>query len=163
MALSYDSYTKMLRVNKHRLDDELEIQSDVLNEIGEELARQGAREAQAKDDLDSIEAEIYVELTDKASTTKMTKDQAQANIQLDPDRIRLWKAYQIAKTEKARWQSLYEAWKARGFDMKALGQLYTDQYFAIDSAGVATRRRGQDEHTRVRAEVGAARQRRRVE
>lgn len=167
MTLDYDAYTKMLRVNKHRLDDELEVQADIQNDLNEAKTTAASREAQAKDDLDQCEAELFVNLTRKDSASKMTKDQADATIILDPERIQLWRKYQAAKAERARWDGLYDSWKSRGFDLKALGQLYADQYFAIDSAGARVERpqrpsAGQREHEQVR-EVAASARRRRVE
>lgn len=148
--MDYEAFSKMLHIQKHRLDDELEVQSDILQQIGEGAATMTAREAQAKEDLDQLEAELFLELYKKGGGT--TKEQAQASIQLDPDRNRLWKKWQSSKTEKERWSKLYDSWKARGFDLKSLGQLYTDQYFTVDSAGYVEPRRdsGQREHQRLR-------------
>lgn len=160
MSLDYEAFVKMLHVNRHRLDDELEVQSDIFHQIGEQLAYAGARESDAKDRLDTCEAELYLDLTNKASTAKMTKDQAQATIQLDPFRVKAFRAHQATKTEKSNWQSLYDSWKARGFDLKTLGQLYTDQYFAIDSAGRAVPR--EDRTARRQQEAVEQRPRRRA-
>lgn len=157
----YTDFVKMLHVNKHRLDDELEVQADILHQIAEQLAKAGSKEIEAKEELAQYEASLFLELTKKDSTSKMTRDQADATIKTDLGRQRLWSAYQKDRHEHELWQGLYDAWKARGFDLKVLGQLYADDYFAIDSAGHRGTA-GHREHERLRENAAEQRRPRRT-
>lgn len=154
----YTDVLNMLHINKHRLDDELEIQSEMLNRISEEMTRAGAKEIEAKETCEQSEAELFLDLTSKTSANKMTKDQAEATIKTDAFCTKQRKLYYTAKTEHNKWKGLFESWKARGYDLKALGQLHADQYFQLDSVSGTKRNAGQNEHERLRSNMAEQRQ-----
>jgi hypothetical protein len=125
------AYRNMLRINKHRLDDELEVQSQVLDDISSKLTVLNSRTLEANDQLKLVEARLFRELKD--DNEKMTDKNADALVKQDPDRKRAWQAAQAARAEHEDWSGLYDAWKARGFALRELCGLYVAQYFTIDS------------------------------
>lgn len=119
----------MLRINRHRLDDELEIHADVLDRIGQEVARHNSRMLEAKKQLSAVKAQVIEQL--KADDPKMTNPMAEDAAARDRDYSEAWAKYQVARQAHEEWESAYKAWYQRGFDLKALGDLFANQYFAI--------------------------------
>jgi len=131
VASDIRSYRNMLRVNKHRLDDELEVQSQVMDDISSRLTILNSRTLEANDALKLVEARLFRELKDDSE--KLTDKAADALVKQDPERKRAWQAAQAARAEHEDWSGLYDAWKARGFALRELCGLYVAQYFTIDS------------------------------
>jgi hypothetical protein len=121
----------MLRINKHRLDDELELQSQILDLISSQLTVLNSRSLESADQLKLVEARLFRELKDDSE--KITDKAADALVKQDPERKRAWQASQAARAEHEDWSGLYDAWKARGFALRELCGLYVAQYFSIDS------------------------------
>lgn len=147
----YDQYRRMLLVNKHRLDDELEVHAEILERIGDECVRLEARSLQLKDDLARTEARLTEDYREDGS--KITKDQVEAKVIRDRDRIRAFEAHQIARVEHQRWERLYEAWKARDYAVRKLADLFGNQYFANDPVVSRERKRRDEELDAGRAEL----------
>jgi hypothetical protein len=121
----------MLRINRHRLDDELEIQAEILEKIGRSVVTLNSRQIELKRLLDVAEAKIIARI--KENDPKTTNPMAEKEAKDDREYLRAWQAYQAARSEHEEWESLYKAWHARGFDIKALGELFANQYFAINA------------------------------
>lgn len=119
----------MLRINRHRLDDELEIQADVLDRIGREVALHNSRMLEAKKELAVTEARVIERL--KEDDPKMSNPLAEKAAARDREYTEAWQKYQQARHLHEEWESAYKAWHARGFDIKALGELFAHQYFTI--------------------------------
>lgn len=136
MRITMDLIRKHLCVNKHRLDDELEIQSQMLHDISEELAEANVKMLGLKESLEVLEAELQQDY--RRGDTKKTVAEVNAEILLDSSRQDCHRKYLEAKKEYERWLGLYEAWKQRGYTMKTLSELYTANYFSVDSTGRAT-------------------------
>lgn len=151
MVADIRQYRNMLRISKHRLDDELEVQSQVLDDISSQLTILNSRMLEANDQLKLVEARLFRELKD--DNDKMTDKAADAVVKQDPERKRAWQASQAARAEHEDWSGLYDAWKARGFALRELCGLYVAQYFTIDSfTGGRTdrsQRRGTEEQARA--------------
>lgn len=126
-----ETYRNMLRVNKHRLDDELEIQAEVMDRIGQQLTLANSRAIEAEDSLKKVEARLFREFKDAGE--KVTDATAKSESLRHRDRTQAWEAYQLTRATHQEWQVLYEAWKARGFSLKELGELFGTQYFQINS------------------------------
>ena len=133
MAFTIEVFRNMLRVNKHRLDDELEIQGETQERISSHLARLNSRQLELKKSLDSVEASVIARL--KEGDSKLSNPIAEKEARRDRDYISAWQAWSVARQEYEEWLGLYEAWKSRGYALKTLADLYGDQYYAIDSAG----------------------------
>jgi hypothetical protein len=125
------AYRNMLRINKHRLDDELEVQSQVMDDISSQLTVLNSRMLEANDNLKLIEARLFRELKDDSE--KITDKAADAMVKQDPQRKRAWQQAQAARAEHEDWTGLYDSWKARGYSIRDLCGLFVAQYFTIDS------------------------------
>lgn len=131
MAADIHAYRNMLRISKHRLDDELEVQSQVMDDISSKLTVLNSRVLETADALKLVESRLFREL--KEDTEKMTDKSADALVKQDPERKRAWISWQAARAEHEDWSGLYDAWKARGFALRELCGLYVAQYFTVDS------------------------------
>lgn len=121
----------MLRINRHRLDDELEINSEIADHIGQRVAKLNSFQIELKRQLEITEAKVIARL--KESDPKMTNPIAEKEAKNSRDFEQAWKAFQAARAEHEAWESIQKAWYQRGFDLKALGDLFGHQYFALDS------------------------------
>lgn len=150
-----DTYRKMLAVNKHRLDDELEIQPDVMMRIASEVTTRNGRQLEAKDDLARIEAELAEEL--REDEPKLTVAGIDGKVRRHRSRLDAWRKYQAARTDYEDWAAMLEAWRQRGYTLKTLADLYSAQYFSTDSVVVNERRRRREEQQdEARAEMRRA-------
>lgn len=122
------TYRDMLRINKHRLDDELEIQADVLERISEQVARLSTSHNEAVEVFKRSEASAFIDHKQAGEADKL----ADANSKRDPQRMKAWAEVQRAREELDVWRDLYEAWKARGYSLKELTSLYVAQYFSVN-------------------------------
>lgn len=129
----YRNYRNMLLVQKHRLDDELEVQADVYERISSATSKAGAALAQAKDDLATVEGKLTLRAKDGAD--KLTVDAVRAVVLADPERQRAFRALQLAITQHEEWAGLREAWRQKGYALKTLADLYSSNYFQPNSAG----------------------------
>jgi len=126
-----DQYRRMLKTNKHRLDDELEIQAEVMERIASEVTKLNSKMIEAKEQLTQTEAKLFREIKDE--DPKCTVDAANAALRTKKDRISKWEQFQLARHEHEEWQGLYESWKQKGYALKDLCELYGVQYFSLES------------------------------
>jgi hypothetical protein len=126
-----DTFRAMLRVNKHRLDEELEVQAEIMGRISDRMAAVSAKSAEAEQDLKAIEARLFRQFKD--DDQKLTDKAADSAIKRHQDRVRAFERSVHADKELAQWQGLYAAWKARGFSINSLCDLYLGQYYTKDS------------------------------
>jgi len=137
-------YRAMLPVNKHRLDDELEVQAEIQERISAEVVALNSSMLQAKDDLGKIESRLFLDLKDDGD--KQTEAQIRARISRHEERVRAWRTFQEARQELELWEGLLKAWEKRGYSISTLADLYGRQYFSLRSAG--TRESPQERMTR---------------
>lgn len=152
-----ETFRSMLRVNKHRLDEELEIQAEVMGRISDRMAQIGARATEVEQELKVVEAKLYRQLKD--DDEKMTEKAADSAVRRHQERTRASERMILANKELAQWQGLYAAWKARGFSISSLCDLYLGQYYTKDSHSPRTEQR-RSEETALRERrpyVGASR------
>ena len=133
MRYSLTDIKGMLLINKHRLDDELEVQAEVAGHISEALASANSRMSACKEELDQVAAKVLLEL--RSGGEKLTAGEVTAEVEVDPTRVSKLREYLAAKKEAEQWSGAHDAWKQRGFALKGLGDLYVAQYFVVDSAG----------------------------
>lgn len=128
-----DQYRHMLPINKLRLDDELEIQAQVQEQIGSQVALLTARTFEMKDILARIEGELIDTFKDRDS--KATVDQCKARMMREPKRVRAWEDLQRVRLEHDQWDSLLQAWITKGYKLADIGGLYASDYFAVRTIG----------------------------
>jgi len=145
VADDLDTYRRMLRPNKNRLDDELETQADVMDRISDRIAKLVAQNDEAENDLKLVEARLFRSFKDEDEKT--TDKAAESAVKRHQDRARAFEKATQMGYELRRWQGLYEAWKTRGFAINKLCDLYAAQYFTKDSHSISNRsdrRRGEE-------------------
>ena len=121
----------MLPVHKHRLDDELEIQAQFMEQISTETIRRNARMLECKSNLEKLDGRLSAEFKD--DDPKMTVGMIEAKVKRDPERITSWQIYLAAMSEHLKWQGLLEAWRQKGYSIKTLADLFAAQYFQLSS------------------------------
>lgn len=145
------TYQRLLPINKHDLDRELEVQAEMMYHISEAKVRAASEMHQAKDHLDTVEAKVYLKIRDTFS--KPVVKEIDSLIQRDPERQQAWREYQAAREQLERWEGMLESWKARGFAISKAADLFLGNYFVIGSAGNSRR----DEYEESRRAVADAR------
>lgn len=120
-----------LVVDRNALDDELAIHSQVLFEIGREVASLSARVKEAKRIVDKIEgAEIAAQ---RKSDPKITVGMAEHAARSTRAYLDAWRELvQVTETHDL-WVEARAAWAQKGYALKDLGALFASEYFAIDS------------------------------
>lgn len=126
----------LLRIDRHALDDALEVQAEYQEEIGRRCALLEHQTMRLKEELVRTEARLIEDFRDERST----KDLAEAKAKRHPDRRQIWERYQEAVSDLAEYANLLDAWKARAKDMQALGKLFGDQYWARGMTSISQRR-----------------------
>lgn len=134
-------YRAMLFINKHKLDDELEVQSEIQDRISSKLARANTKMLESKDALAKTEARL---LEDFRTEEKSTKDLAEAKAKRHPDRQRAFERFMEAREDHEEWSGLLDAWKSKGFGLREMGGLFHAQYFSVDSISAPRVRKDRD-------------------
>lgn len=119
----------MIRINKLRLDDELEIQAEMQERISSEVARLNTRALEAENELKVTEARLMEDL--KESDVRVSVDALKAAIKRHPDRTKAWTRWQVAREVHEEWDGLLQAWITKGYKLADLGALFGSDYFAI--------------------------------
>jgi len=127
--LSYEQYRAMLPTMKHRLDDELEIYAEIMEQISSQAVLYNSRAIEAKDKLAKAEGLLIEEF--KEDNPKLTVDQVNSQVRRHPDRAQAWRVSQEARAEYEKWSGLADAWRQKGYAIKNLADLYAAQYFAL--------------------------------
>lgn len=129
---TYQELKALLPVSKHELDDALEKQADIMERISSRVVHWNSRVASTKEELAKLESRIAYEVRESAGG-KVTLDGI-AGIQLrNPDRARCWDKLQENRSQLELWQGLLDAWRSRGFAIKALCDLYAAQYYSVNT------------------------------
>lgn len=135
---TYEQYRAMLKVSKHHLDDELEIHAEVMEQLTTEVALRNTLMIRAKDDLAREEGKLAEDI--KEDEPKLSIGAIDAKVKRDPYRVKSWTHYQNAREGHEKWVGLLEAWRQKGFTMKNLSDLYSAQYFALNSTSARPER-----------------------
>jgi hypothetical protein len=119
---------RMLRIDKGRLEYELEAQAEVMYRIIEQVNMLAAIEARAADDLKRAEANLFATAKSGGDSDKL----AEMYSRTDPIRTKAWERLHVAKSAHAEWAGMLDAWRVRGFSLRELVALYEVQYFSSD-------------------------------
>lgn len=120
-----------LRIDKHNLDGELEIQSECQERIGRQVEALTTSVARLKRMMEATEADVLEEV--KRDDPKLSNPLAEKEVRRNSKFIRAWEEYHTLKQELGEWTRLYEAWVARGYSLKDLASLHGQQYYTVDS------------------------------
>lgn len=130
-----ETYARMLRPNKHALDDALEEQAEVQYRIAEHVELLESKLDLSTELLKKQEASLFSQRKTAGDADKLAGE----NVRLDPRRTPLWEGQQRLRLELGQWKALYESWKARGYSIKDLVALYSAQYFTVGPNSSAPR------------------------
>ena len=83
MAQDIDYFRGRLRINRHRLDDELEVQADHMDRIGREVALATRAEAEARKAFERAEAVIIREAMQDDAKLSHAKASSDAKLHRD--------------------------------------------------------------------------------
>lgn len=150
------TYQGLIRIRKHHLDDELEIQAELLHQISDCTVAAKSRALVAKDELDRIEGNLYSDA--KQDNPKATVPELHGITMRDPSRREAWGKYQAARHEQEAWEGLHEAWKSRGFALRALVDLRLASYYTSDSSSMTSKDQAYNEARKALNEARKAAQ-----
>lgn len=143
-------YKEKLRVNKHALDDALEDQAVLMAEISEIVADCNWKQHEAKNHLETIEAELLEKYRDREE--KVTVAVIAGQVIRDSRRVNAWVHFQERRRECEKWQALQDAWRQRGFAIKTMADLYASNYYSPVSTTAPV------QYERVREKMAQSRQ-----
>jgi hypothetical protein len=125
-----------LKINKHRLDEELEEQPMLLFQISEAFVQASAERDMLKEQLATIDATLDGKARTKLERTqdKVTEAMVKNAVQTSADHEAASAAYLRAKNQADLLAALKEAFHSRGFMIRDLCSLYTANYYEQGSA-----------------------------
>lgn len=124
----------MLRINRHRVDEELELQPEIAESIGRECARLSARVTSLADELKRIEGRRYLELREQGE--KMTEKEIDHTVRRDRDRMAAFEKHTHAVHDLAEWEALRDAWTQRSYALSKIAELWSSEFSATMSRSV---------------------------
>ena len=127
MNLTIDQIQAMLTVDKHRLDDALVVQADIMFRISDHITDHGETVTDLAEQIKQVEAAAFLEAKDAGQSDKLAEKTAKSH----PGRVKLGDQLAASKRQLSRWTGLHEAWKARGYAIRELAALYAAQYFDV--------------------------------
>lgn len=123
--LTIDEARSLLPFTRATLDLELERQSTVQEQIGRELAKASRTLAQRKDDMEHAEYE-QMRAASRSSEQRVTVEVKKGLARSSTSWMAARALYQQAQQEVDEWQTMLDAWVSRGFHVKALAELLTN-------------------------------------
>ena len=156
VKLQYNEIVAKLRIDKHALDDELEMQSEIQFMISEELIKAREHMLSVENDLEIVESKAFRNASTQMADTgkKPSVDYVKHSVKADPSRNRKVMDVNEARVAFEKWESLYWAWWSRSDALRALASLATANYYSVDTTYAdnrdSSRRHHQDRPTRRR-------------
>jgi len=131
-----EEFRQWLKIDKHRLDEELEEQPMLLFQISESYVLATATKDSAKEYLATADAKLdkkareYFDKREEKVTEAMVKNY----VQTDKDHEKATQAYFDAKGRADLLAALKEAFQSRGYMIRDLCTLYAANYYEQGSA-----------------------------
>lgn len=155
-TLPIDQFRDRLLINKHTLDDDLEVHASALERLQREVALLDRCVVEAKDEMERVEGQLSLDT--KRDTPDLSIPMIAAKVKTNSQYQRARTAYLDAKQEHSEWSALVSGWESRGRSLEALGKLHGQQYFAVSSAGGRSNRHNDDFVKAIRARMSQRRQ-----
>lgn len=135
-----------LIIARNRIDDELEVQSDMYFSVFEETAKARERKDIARVELDvarNMAIQVIRNDDSKIAETRVVREceSAPAVVKAKLEHIEATREYSL-------WDGMLEAYKQRSHALTALANLYAGQYFSKDSISVKATNRPNASDTR---------------
>lgn len=131
MAFDINEFSQYLKIDKSRLDDEVEHQASLIFEISDTLAKKIRSRESLKKQLAALELKAFIENKNN-SDKKMTDKLAEALVKTSEEYTDLEEKYEEAKYEASRWEALSQAIQAKGYALKLQVELYSMNYYTTD-------------------------------
>jgi len=132
--LNYQEIKDRLTINKHLLDDELEVQAAIQHMISELLSRSTQSVERLENELEEIESRIYINKSGELHAGKKPSvEYLKASVRTDGRRREKFLELIAARAEHERWEGLYYAWRSRNNALESLSKLAVANYFVVES------------------------------
>jgi hypothetical protein len=160
----YKAMESQLVIDEHDLDHEAMAQPQRFNDAAKESARAESRAEAAKDNLKTVEAELELELRERAETEgkKSTEATIKAQVQIHPRRKEAYSEYLRAKLDASKFDGLKEAFKDRSFMIRELSGMWLAGYFQKTSIDGTAKQRDEVDYRVAKEALAAERKRRKV-
>ena len=131
---TYNEFVSKLKINKHALDDELEVQASIQHMISEKLSRAREHMEMLENELEKVEARTYVGKSEQLLNGKKPSiEYIKSAVKSDGERTKKWIDFNAARAEHERWEGLYYAWRSRNDALQGLAKLAVANYFVVES------------------------------
>lgn len=142
-----------LQIDTEELNDAMAKQADLFFKIGEECSLAISRRDEAKENLNTVDADLGQSLRNtKKGDDKRTEGAVRDLIQTDTRHQEAFEKYNMARRDAAVLESLRDAFQERGRMLRDLGQLYAAGYFTVRSSKNAAADIGREQLRRARSE-----------
>ena len=134
MIFTLEEMRERLQINKHLIDDELEIQPSLSFHAGQEAAKAREEKDNARIRIDIIRDHVAHELrkkNDKISEARLTRE-----CEAHPEVVDMKRAYNKASRKSAELDHLVSAIAQRSHSLSGLSNLYVHNYYSKDSVSV---------------------------
>jgi hypothetical protein len=127
-----EEFKRYLKIDKHALDQELEEQPMLFFQISEAFVQAGAERDMLKEQLATVDAKLDNAARDtyNKAEEKYTEAMIKNHVQTDKKHVGAFKLWLEAKKQADLLQVLKEAFQSRGYMIRDLCSLYSDNYFS---------------------------------
>jgi hypothetical protein len=136
MTTDIEELRQYLKIDKHRLDEELEEQPMLLFQISEAFVQAAAERDMLKESLATKDAQLGKKAREQLGKRekKVTESMVEGYVLTDSTHDAAVKAYLDAKGQADLLFALKEAFQSRGYMIRDLCSLYTANYYEQGSA-----------------------------
>lgn len=133
--LNYEELVAKLPIDKHGLDDELEMQAAIQHMISEQLSKAREHMELMENELESCESSAYIKVMGTAvdGGKKPSVEYAKSMVKSDRTRKQKWLDFNEARRDFEKWEGLYYAWRSRNDALQGLAKLAVANYFAVET------------------------------
>lgn len=146
-----EEYEQGLRIDKNSLDEEWLAQPELFYRVSKQHARFLSDKESLKVDIEILEAQLYSSIRQQMeeevgdSKQRITEAAIKSKVAATPEMQRLVRAHMQASERAASMLALKESYQQRSYALKDLVNLYTSNYFTVESGS-----KSQGEaHTRI--------------
>lgn len=133
---SIEELRSCLKIDQNNLDTEISQQPVLYDQVSESAAMSRSRLDHAKDSIETIEAEISVQIRSDAEKEdeKLTESGIKVMIIGDKDRKKAVATYLGLKHETELWDKLENSFRNRGYMLRELSSLFIAGYYQESSS-----------------------------
>lgn len=128
----YQHFRSKLKIDTDALDQALSEHPFCLQEVGEKYNHYASLRDEAKEEMERQASECALTIRSKAD--KITNDEVNARVSLEPKYLRASAKYFELAKQTALWLTLRESFLSRGYMLRELCGLYATQYWTKNSS-----------------------------